>query len=159
MSYPKKVYAIQHNATKRIYIGSSQDVSARYLGHISSLRNGKHGVEDMQKDFDKYGEDFSLYILDEITYETKWKEYAWMRKYNSCVRGVGYNYKDSATKQLYGINNPPYREGVPEPPVAKIAKAKESYHNGLVDFVYSLTEAQAEKIMVHLPTIVEKLMK
>jgi hypothetical protein len=67
---------------------------------MSSLHTGKHPVEDMQSDFDKYGEDFTLLILDEIhTMDEKEKEYSWMRKYNSIERGVGYNYKDHTTKR------------------------------------------------------------
>lgn len=116
MSTPKKVYAIQHNVTKRIYIGSSADVNARYWSHIHLLRTGKHNVEDMQADFDKYGEDFSLFILDEITsFTDRTVEYDWMKKYQSHIRGKGYNYKDRAvTKRRQGME--PWMPGLPELP-------------------------------------------
>ena len=116
MELPRKVYAIQHNTTKRIYIGSSKDVRSRYQSHMSLLRNGKHQVEDMQKDFDEHGEDYSLYILDEILDDSEnSKEYEWMRKYNTRTRGVGYNYKDRETKTLR-FKNFPLRVGEkPEP--------------------------------------------
>jgi group I intron endonuclease len=83
-----------------MYIGSSYNVTKRYQTHMSSLNTGNHPVEDMQRDFDEYGEDFTLFILDEInTMDEKDKEYDWMHKYNSIERGVGYNYKDHTTRR------------------------------------------------------------
>lgn len=114
MQLPRKVYAIQHNITKRIYIGSSKDVEKRYKSHIWSLRAGNHLVDDMQADFDEYGEDFSVFILDEILrYEDRFVEYEWMKKYNTFVRGVGYNYGDKRkiTPNLLTI---PIKDGCPE---------------------------------------------
>lgn len=73
MKIPRTIYAIQHNKTKRIYIGSSANVPT---------------IKDMQKDFDDFGEDFSLFILDEInSYADRIKEYEWMKKYQSHIRG------------------------------------------------------------------------
>lgn len=66
MKLPRIVYAIQHNMTKRIYVGSSANVENRYWNHMNNLRNHKHNIEDMQSDYDNYGEDYSLYLLDEI---------------------------------------------------------------------------------------------
>lgn len=43
------VYAIQHNKTKRIYIGTSTKPEERYRNHISLLKNKKHKVEAMQE--------------------------------------------------------------------------------------------------------------
>lgn len=95
MKFPRKVYAIRHNKTNRVYIGSSYHVDKRFYEHISALRSNRHPVEDMQEDFDKYGEDFTLTVLDHISsIEEKDKEYEWMDKNQSYVRGVGYNYKD-----------------------------------------------------------------
>ncbi|MBQ8836421.1 MAG: GIY-YIG nuclease family protein [Clostridia bacterium] len=96
MKFPRKVYCIRHNVTNRVYIGSSCHVDARLSAHMSALRNHGHLVEDMQKDFDRYGEDFMFAVLDEIgSPEEKEKEYQWMDKYRSYIRGVGYNYKDT----------------------------------------------------------------
>ena len=41
-SYPKKVYAIQHNVTGRIYVGSTKNTTKRYLSHMAELRKGTH---------------------------------------------------------------------------------------------------------------------
>ena len=97
MDRPRYVYAIQHNVSKRIYIGSSREVQTRYRNHMYMLRAGKHRVPDMQRDFDEYGEDYSLFILEELTsHRDRGKEYEWMLKYQSHIRGKGYNYMDRA---------------------------------------------------------------
>ena len=95
MKYPRKVYAIRHNATDRVYIGSSCNVDKRFAEHISALRSHRHPVEDMQEDFDRYGEDYTFTILDRIATEAERnKEYDWMNKHQSYMRGIGYNYND-----------------------------------------------------------------
>ncbi len=95
MNYPRKVYAIRHNVTGRVYIGSSCHVDKRFNEHINALRSHRHPVEDMQADFDQYGEDFSMTILEHVaTNADRNREYDWMRKNQSYIRGVGYNYKD-----------------------------------------------------------------
>ena len=95
MRLPKKVYAIRHNVTNRVYIGSTCHVDKRFNEHISALRSHRHPVEDMQADFDRYGEDFSLTVLDHIATEAdRDKEYDWMKKNQSYIRGIGYNYND-----------------------------------------------------------------
>lgn len=115
MRFPRTVYAIQHNATKKIYIGSSHDLNTRYWSHIYHLRKGNHIVEDMQKDFEEYGEDYSLFILDEIkNIQESEKEYEWMIRYSSHIRRKGYNYKDNATSKLNGIKKLPLVQGIPE---------------------------------------------
>lgn len=113
--YPRTVYAIQHNVTKKLYIGSSKDVRTRYLGHLSQLRNGNHPVEDLQNDYDEYGEDFSLFILATINDSSERRlEYEWMRRYNSNVRGIGYNYREHAKVVNLDVDPVPYKEGLPE---------------------------------------------
>lgn len=95
MKYPRKVYAIRHNVTDRVYIGSSCNVDRRFKQHLYALQASKHVVDDMQKDYNEHGEDFTLTILDTINDESESeKEYEWMDKYQSFTRGIGYNYKD-----------------------------------------------------------------
>jgi hypothetical protein len=49
----------------------------------------------MQADFDKYGDDYTVTILEEIVdYNDRYKEFQWMEKYQSHIRGNGYNYKE-----------------------------------------------------------------
>lgn len=115
LKYPKKIYAIQHNITKRMYIGATKNVEGRYRDHIYALRKGQHGVEDMQTDFDIYGEDYSLYILGEIAsgHERR-KEYDLIRKYRTQIRGFGYNYKDRAVVKKYTPDHIPLKPGLPQ---------------------------------------------
>lgn len=89
-----KVYMIRHNITGRMYIGKSQDVTKRTHQHLQKLRYGKHPVEDMQSDFDRYGDNFSIFIIGEMDNSHPYLETETMDKYQSTVRGVGYNYKD-----------------------------------------------------------------
>lgn len=95
MNTTLKIYCIRHNVTNRAYIGSSQKIEKRLRHHFDSLRGHRHPVEDMQADFDKYGDDYTVTILEEVVnYNDRYKEYKWMEKYQSHIRGNGYNYKD-----------------------------------------------------------------
>ena len=58
-----QVYMILHNPTGRMYIGQSTKVEQRIKHHMTMLRAGKHPVEDMQKDFNEFGEDYTITIL------------------------------------------------------------------------------------------------
>lgn len=116
MILPRKVYAIRHDTTQKIYVGSTENVERRFAQHLSRLRCGTHPVEDMQKDYDSFGAKFSLFILDEIVrHEDREKEYVWMKKLNSHIRGVGYNYNDQEKAILQadvfgGVNPSPMTE-------------------------------------------------
>lgn len=113
----RQIYALQHDATKKIYIGVSQNPVDRYRAHMSSLRNGKHKNEDMQHDYDNVGKEFSLFILEEVDAASRVKEYEWMRKYGSHIRGRGYNYKDIFAREGYMTTlEIPLKDGLPEMP-------------------------------------------
>lgn len=93
----KVVYAIKHNKTNRIYIGSSERVCWRIKDHLKLLRTGKHKNELMQSDFNDFGEDYSFYALDVVP--TQWfkeREYYWMLYFETYNKEKGYNYKDRA---------------------------------------------------------------
>jgi hypothetical protein len=71
-------------------------------------------VEDMQKDYDEYGENFSYFILGKIeTWQERKQEYEWMIKYRSFDRKFGYNYKDNEQEILRKSMTPPFVEGLP----------------------------------------------
>ena len=102
MKFPRKVYCIRHNPTERVYIGSSANADRRIGAHISALRRGEHINEDMQADYNRHGEDYTVTILDSIAdISEKNKEYEWMKMYESNVRGKGYNYNDP--KDMEGV--------------------------------------------------------
>ena len=95
MKYPRKIYAIKHEKSNRIYIGSSNDVENRIKSHLYALRCGKHTNKHMQSDFNNLGEYYKFYILDDISSrEELHKEYQWQLKYKSKDPKYGYNDKD-----------------------------------------------------------------
>lgn len=114
MDYPRIVYAIQHNVTGRIYVGSTMNLKNRYKQHIWDLRKNKHTNKEMQFDFNEYGENYSLYVLDTIRdYKHCSIEQLWMKKLKTNNPQIGYN-----------MNNPYFKkrsvemrisEGVPVP--------------------------------------------
>ena len=124
------IYALEFNPTKKLYIGSTTRVRERYKRHLEDLRNGKHKSRELQADYNKYGEDFSIYILEEIENGRKrvhWgtreislsraKEYEWMQKYDTTNNG--YNLQDCrAIKaiELTEKNEFPLKEGKPPLP-------------------------------------------
>jgi hypothetical protein len=58
----------------------------------------------MQNDFDLYGDDYTVEILDEIeSIKSFRKEYDYMDLYKSRIRGVGYNYKDNHALSKGGV--------------------------------------------------------
>lgn len=129
---PKYVYAIQHNKTKRIYIGSTKNVSSRYYNHLLQLRKGNHQSQEMQEDFDAFGEDYSVFILEKVEnpYRSepseygeykitniKKSEYKWMEKYNTIIDG--YNTQDWHAKKYINQDYKrlfPLKEGLPKLP-------------------------------------------
>jgi len=61
------IYAIIHEPTERLYIGSTVDFHNRKLGHFRELRKGVHPCKYLQRVWNKYGEDqFVFVILEEI---------------------------------------------------------------------------------------------
>ena len=95
MKYPRQIYVITHNVTKRKYVGSSAKVDERILNHMYVLRAGKHHVEEMQKDFNEFGENYTVEIVGEInSIHENGKEYEWMTRLQTYERETGYNYKD-----------------------------------------------------------------
>ena len=94
-NYPRTIYAIKHNVTGKVYIGSSVNISERYYAHICLLRKGKHSANLMQKDFDKYGEDYTVYKIGTIKDESeKDLEYQKMLEYDTINPEHGYNQGD-----------------------------------------------------------------
>lgn len=89
-----QVYMIRHNKTGRMYIGRSKKLQNRIDHHFCLLRSGKHPIEDMQKDFNEFGDDFTVSVLGEVDNHCLNLEIEMMEKYNSTIRGIGYNYKD-----------------------------------------------------------------
>lgn len=130
-----KIYAIQHNQTKKIYIGSTHtSIEDRYKWHISDLKEGKHSSKEMQSEFNKYGDDYSVFCLESGTdhliknpYHEKRQistrslsEYKWMEKYDSINPDYGYNSQDRAAKcfirrkKIFDDISMNFKDGIPE---------------------------------------------
>lgn len=93
------IYCIKHNVTGKEYIGRTGAFENRIACHMGLLRNGKHPVEDMQSDFNVYGNDYTITILEEITdKEQRKREHELMLSRGSHIRGKGYNYKDECNR-------------------------------------------------------------
>lgn len=104
------IYAIQHNVTKRIYVGyTTRPIKFRFTAHIAALRRHKHPSKAMQTDFDEYGEDFTIINLESGDEETvrigqkhyqlsSLKEKGWMKKLGTIENG--YNNQDCVAKKI-----------------------------------------------------------
>ena len=123
------IYALQHNVTKKIYIGKSENLYTRYQFHMKALKEQKHSSHELQSAFNKYGEDFSLYILEEIEYpnerilyygepvrKDRIAEVKWMEIYDTLENG--YNKQDKSSKRLILKRREaiPLKEGKPTLP-------------------------------------------
>lgn len=49
------IYGIRNTITKRVYIGSAENVRSRFSGHLSALLKFKHPNKELQEDFNIYG--------------------------------------------------------------------------------------------------------
>ncbi|MFW9916218.1 MAG: GIY-YIG nuclease family protein [Candidatus Thorarchaeota archaeon] len=66
------IYAIINIETGKAYIGQSMQVWNRLEGHLGQLRRDSHSNYDLQKDFEKHGENsFKIRILEFIEREDK----------------------------------------------------------------------------------------
>ena len=57
------IYALLHNPTNKLYIGCSKRAE-RVQQHLNQLRLGKHTNKAMQADCNKYGFDYTAYLLE-----------------------------------------------------------------------------------------------
>ena len=95
MKLPMVVYIIKNEVTGKIYVGRSSNLKVRVQQHMNLLRRGMHPVEDMQADFDEYGDHFRVIVIDKIeTYGDRSKEGQWQKRLNTLDRRYGYNYRD-----------------------------------------------------------------
>lgn len=63
------IYSITCISNKKVYIGSSKDVSSRWNSHIYSMENYTHSIPGMIVDWHKYGSSkfhFSILIMVDL---------------------------------------------------------------------------------------------
>jgi len=64
------IYAIIHNETKKLYIGSSINLAKRIFEHVKNIRSSNL---HLQRAIEKYGlKNFSVYVLELLP--------AWLRR-------------------------------------------------------------------------------
>lgn len=90
----KFIYKITCLKNNKSYIGRTSQPDLRISSHYSLLKCGKHKIENLQNDFDEFGEDaFSFEIIGEdnfgLNIERKMQEI--LKTYDP---KYGYNYKD-----------------------------------------------------------------
>ena len=102
IKFPSTIYGICCKRSGRVYIGRTYRLEARIKEHFYELRkrrktcykDGRHTMSEMQKDYDKYGEEsFQVYIIEdnvppELVQE---REAYWIEKYKADDVRYGYN--------------------------------------------------------------------
>ena len=104
LGYPVYIYKLECIQTGRVYIGKTYSPERRHKHHLFMLRAKKHVIEEMQADFDKYGESsFVFTVLETVKREPvngqalfsdALREKQTMLEYRSYLPEFGYNYKD-----------------------------------------------------------------
>lgn len=104
LGYPVYIYKLECIKTGRVYIGKTYSPERRHKHHLFMLRAKKHVIEEMQADFDKYGESsFVFTVLETVKREPvngqalfsdALREKQTMLEYRSYLPEFGYNYKD-----------------------------------------------------------------
>lgn len=96
------VYAIRHNPTGKIYVGSTGWLEMRLRQHINQLREGLHPNQTMQRDCDEYGDDYSFCILYECLPNSGLVvtkiEHLYMEVLGTTDPRIGYNVNEGKTK-------------------------------------------------------------
>ena len=124
------IYAIRCKGNGKLYIGRTCNLDSRIQTHFCELKSGRHNSKTMVEDFKKYGrEHFEVYILEEnIPYKERFKEYEYMRTYNSFDENYGYNRGDRKKKNKKIIN---YIHSMP-PNLCYFNKRRYIYRKGRV---------------------------
>lgn len=116
MTIPRIVYALKHNPTGKVYVGSTESPKRRIAGHIGSLARGSHSNKAMQEDYDRFGCDYSVFILDTIdSFADRNKEFYWMDILSTRDPERGYNQKDASnTRSLSRFKEYHLKNGKPD---------------------------------------------
>jgi len=88
------IYKITNLQNKKVYIGSSADVTSRRATHFRDLKNNKHVNKHLQRAYNKYGKDnFEWEILEHIKDldDLLKREQYYIDEYSACNRDKGYN--------------------------------------------------------------------
>jgi group I intron endonuclease len=106
------VYSITNTANNKIYIGSSVNISKRFIGHRNALNKGNHENSHLQRAWVKYGiESFSFAVLCEAEsgQDVRSLEQQYLDK---LTPDSSYNISKNACGASFGEDNPAKREDV-----------------------------------------------
>lgn len=87
------IYKITNLIDGKIYIGQTVNYKKRKTSHLTSLKNGKHHNDHLQRAFEKYGENsFKIKLIKECTIEELDKlEKYYINELDACNHDKGYN--------------------------------------------------------------------
>lgn len=87
------IYKITNLIDGKVYIGQTVNYNKRKKRHLSSLKNGNHHNEHLQRAFDKYGEDsFKIELIKKCNIEELDKlERYYIKELDACNHDKGYN--------------------------------------------------------------------
>lgn len=108
----KVIYAIQHNVTGKVYIGITHDPKCRMQQHFIKLKEHTHYNSAMQEDCDRYGFDYSVFILEtDVQVHEAYKERYYIETLHTDDPNIGYNGSDP---KFQGHGRWRYVEGFPK---------------------------------------------
>lgn len=95
------IYALRCKSNGKLYIGRTTKLDERIKIHFQELKSGRHTNKLLLEDYKKYGRDnFEVYVLEkDIPYSERYKEYEYMRSYNTFDKKYGYNNGDRRKKK------------------------------------------------------------
>ncbi len=87
------IYKITNLIDGKVYIGQTVNYNKRKKRHLSSLENGNHHNEHLQRAFDKYGRDsFKIELIKKCNIEELDKlERYYIKELDACNHDKGYN--------------------------------------------------------------------
>ncbi len=99
------IYKITNIVTKKLYIGSAENISNRWSVHKKSLKSNDHYNKYLQRSWSKYGELAFKFIIVEVTPNKNRlcrlrREQYWMDLFKSYNRKFGYNLLPKADRPL-----------------------------------------------------------
>ena len=91
------IYLIKNKINKKVYVGSSINLKARYFHHFYLLKKNKHPNGHLQDSFNKYGiKNFIFEVLCYCESDTRYLIYLEKKAieiFNSANNSFGYNYR------------------------------------------------------------------
>lgn len=87
------IYLIEHIASKKVYVGSTNNLHTRRHGHFSALNRRAHSNEYLQSAYSKYGRKaFRFTVVEECALDVLIeREQYWIDFYQSTNKDRGYN--------------------------------------------------------------------